>query len=271
MGAGVGWLDYDQDGFLDAFFANSGATPHFKPATPPQPALYRSNGDGTFTDMTAKSGLSVGPGHFFFGVAAGDYDNDGYPDLYVSGYRRSLLLPQHRQGRLRGRDGQGRGRRTRAPGPRRRDGSTTTATDGSTCWSPTTCSTTWSTTWCAATPRPSYEPIATPTASPGTSPRLYRNNGDGTFADVTAGRPARQPRRQEPGRGPGRPGRRRLDRHLHRQRHPAELRLLQQGRRDLRGRQLLLGRRLQRRRQGGGGHERRRRATSTATATSTST
>jgi len=98
MGAGVGWIDYDQDGFLDAFFANSGATPHFQPARPPQPALYRNNGDGTFTDVTAKSGLAVGPGFFFFGVAAGDYDNDGYPDLYVSGYRRSLLYRNNGKG-----------------------------------------------------------------------------------------------------------------------------------------------------------------------------
>ena len=48
MGAGVGWIDYDGDGLLDAFFVNSGATPHFQPSTPPQPALYRNLGDGTF-------------------------------------------------------------------------------------------------------------------------------------------------------------------------------------------------------------------------------
>ena len=85
MGAGVGWIDYDQDGFLDAIFVNSGATPHFQPPSPPQPALYRNNGDGSFSDVTQKSGLGVGPGLFCFGVAVGDYDDDGYPDLYVSG------------------------------------------------------------------------------------------------------------------------------------------------------------------------------------------
>ena len=97
MGAGVGFIDYDQDGFLDAFFANSGATPHFQPKDPPQPALYRNNGDGTWSDVTEQAGLRVGPGFFFFGVAVGDYDNDGRPDLYVSGYRRSLLY--HNTGR----------------------------------------------------------------------------------------------------------------------------------------------------------------------------
>ena len=53
MGAGVAWIDYNQDGYLDAFFVNSGYTPFFHPAQPPQPALYRNNHDGTFTDVTA--------------------------------------------------------------------------------------------------------------------------------------------------------------------------------------------------------------------------
>jgi hypothetical protein len=58
MGAGVAWIDYNQDGFLDAFFVNSGYTPNFHPERPPQPALYRNNGDGTFTDVTEAAGLS---------------------------------------------------------------------------------------------------------------------------------------------------------------------------------------------------------------------
>ena len=97
MGAGVGWLDYDQDGFLDAFFVNSGYTPMFHPPEPPQPALYHNNGDGTFTDVTAASGIRS-DGTFFFGVAVGDYDNDGYPDIYMSGYRHSVLYHNNRDG-----------------------------------------------------------------------------------------------------------------------------------------------------------------------------
>src|SRR5262250_3651811 len=52
MGAGVAFLDYNRDGYLDIFFVNSGSTPLFHPAQSPQPALYRNNGDGTFTEVT---------------------------------------------------------------------------------------------------------------------------------------------------------------------------------------------------------------------------
>src|SRR5208282_5074746 len=88
MGAGVAWIDYNQDGFLDAFFVNSGFTPLFHPAGAPQPALYRNNGDGTFTDVTASSKIHS-DGTFLFGEAVGDYDNDGYPDIYITDYRHA--------------------------------------------------------------------------------------------------------------------------------------------------------------------------------------
>lgn len=91
MGAGVAWIDYNQDGYLDAFFVNSGYTPFFHPDQPPQPALYRNNRDGTFTDVTVQSKIHT-DGTMFFGVAVGDYDNDGYPDIYMTGYRHSVLL-----------------------------------------------------------------------------------------------------------------------------------------------------------------------------------
>jgi hypothetical protein len=57
MGAGVAWIDYNQDGYLDALFVNSGYTPFFHPEHPPQPALYRNNRDGTFTDVTITTGI----------------------------------------------------------------------------------------------------------------------------------------------------------------------------------------------------------------------
>ncbi len=184
MGAGVGFIDYDQDGFLDAFFANSGATPHFQPKDPPQPALYRNNGDGTWSDVTEQAGLRVGPGFFFFGVAVGDYDNDGRPDLYVSGYRRSLLY--HNTGRggfedVTDRAGvANRGAWATAAGffDYDRDGRLDLLVTNYVQYDVernVVC----------GDPRPELRAYCHPDSFPGTPPKLYRNQGDGTFTDVT--------------------------------------------------------------------------------------
>ena len=185
MGAGVGWIDYDQDGFLDAFLVNSGATPHFKPKTPPQPALYRNNRDGTFTDVTQTAGLGVGPGLFFFGVAVGDYDNDGYPDLYVSGYRRSLLYHNTGKGRFEdvtdraGVANQGAWATAAGFFDYDRDGRLDLLVANYVRYdvdNNVVC----------GDPRPDLRAYCHPDSFPGTPPRLFRNQGDGTFADVTA-------------------------------------------------------------------------------------
>ena len=57
MGTGVAWIDYDQDGLMDLFFVQSAATDIYKPTRPLRSALYRNNGDGTFTDVTEKAGV----------------------------------------------------------------------------------------------------------------------------------------------------------------------------------------------------------------------
>ena len=97
MGAGCAWIDYDQNGLLDLYLVNSAATQAFKPAAPLRGALYRNNGDGTFTDVTAKAGVGA-EGLFGMGVAVGDYDNDGFPDLLVLGYGRSILYHNNGDG-----------------------------------------------------------------------------------------------------------------------------------------------------------------------------
>ena len=97
MGTGVAWIDYDQDGLMDLYFVQSAATDIYKPPAPLRSALYHNNGDGTFTDVTEKAGVG-GEGHYGQGVAVGDFDNDGYPDLYVTGYGRAILYHNNHDG-----------------------------------------------------------------------------------------------------------------------------------------------------------------------------
>ena len=95
-GAGCAFLDYDNDGWMDIYLMNSGKSDFFTPSRPLRNALYHNNRDGTFTDVTAKAGV-VGGG-FGMGVAAGDYDNDGFSDLYVTQYGRSILYHNNGDG-----------------------------------------------------------------------------------------------------------------------------------------------------------------------------
>src|SRR5260370_35696588 len=75
---------------MDLFFVQSDGTDIYKAARSLRCALYRNNGDGTFTDVTARAGVGS-EGQYGQGVAVGDYDNDGYPDLYVTAYGRAIL------------------------------------------------------------------------------------------------------------------------------------------------------------------------------------
>ena len=89
-GGGVAILDYDRDGWPDIFLANGKTLPgEPTPSKPPTSHLYRNNRDGTFTDVTKSAGLDA-PG-WAQGVCAGDYDNDGFDDLYVTYYGKSRL------------------------------------------------------------------------------------------------------------------------------------------------------------------------------------
>ncbi len=183
MGAGAGWLDYNNDGWMDAILVNSGPTPQFHPATLPQPALYRNNGDGTFTDVTRESGIHS-EGGFYFGVAIADYDNDGYPDIYMTGYQHSVLYHNNHDGTFTD---------VTAKAGVGDDGEWATAAG----WfdydhdgrldllvtnyvkfdenHPALC----------GDSRPGYRAYCHPDSFSGASMKLYHNNGDGTFTDVT--------------------------------------------------------------------------------------
>ena len=97
MGPGVAFLDYDNDGWMDIFLVNSGATDFYSPATPLKNALYKNNRDGTFTDVTDKAGVAGG-NEFGMGCAVADYDNDGYPDILVTAYGRCTLYHNNGNG-----------------------------------------------------------------------------------------------------------------------------------------------------------------------------
>jgi hypothetical protein len=97
-GAGCAFFDFDNDGWMDIFLVNSGPCDFFTPATPLRNALYRNNRDGTFTDVTTQAGLSAPGTGYGMGVAVGDYNNDGYPDLFVTSYNRSTLYRNNGNG-----------------------------------------------------------------------------------------------------------------------------------------------------------------------------
>jgi hypothetical protein len=97
MLGGVALFDYNDDGLLDIFLTNGAAIPSLEKTGPQYwNRLYRNNGDGTFTDVTEKAGVQ-GVG-YSMGVTAGDYDNDGYVDLYVVGVNRNQLLHNNGNG-----------------------------------------------------------------------------------------------------------------------------------------------------------------------------
>src|SRR3989442_1191179 len=95
MGPGVAFIDYDNDGWPDIFLVNGMDWPgHVKQHTTPH--LYHNNHDGSFTDVTRKAGLAVEM--FGLGVAVGDYDNDGYDDLFVTALGQSRLFHNNGNG-----------------------------------------------------------------------------------------------------------------------------------------------------------------------------
>jgi len=95
LGAGVGLFDYDNDGYPDIYFVN-GANLDAPQESQAMNRLYRNNGDGTFVDVTEQAG--VGDKNYGLGCCVGDYDNDGFLDLYVTNYRSNILYHNNGDG-----------------------------------------------------------------------------------------------------------------------------------------------------------------------------
>ncbi len=95
LGAGAAFLDYNNDGFQDIYLVNGADLPpftekQFEDIEPPRNALYRNNGDGTFTDVAMEA--RVADTGYGMGCAVGDYDNDGFPDLYVTNFGANVFF-----------------------------------------------------------------------------------------------------------------------------------------------------------------------------------
>ena len=184
MGAGCGWIDYDADGLLDLYLVNSAATRVYKPKASLRSALYHNNGDGNFTNVTEKAGVGA-EGLFGMGVAVGDYDNDGFSDLMVLGYGRSILYRNNRDGTFAdvtaqaGVSNKGRWGSSAAWFDYDNDGKLDLAIANYVDWSPD------NNIWCGEQ-KPGYRGYCHPNKFQGQKPTLYHNNGDGTFTDATA-------------------------------------------------------------------------------------
>jgi enediyne biosynthesis protein E4 len=183
MGSGCGWIDYDQDGLLDLYLVNGSATGAYKPEHPLQCALYRNNGDGTFTDMTLKAGVGA-EGLFGMGIAVGDYDNDGFPDLFVCGYGRCILYHNNRDGTFAdvttkaGVGNNGRWASSAAWFDYDNDGRLDLVIANYVDWSPEH-------NFYCGDRGPGMRSYCHPDDFNGQPPTLYHNNGDGTFTDVS--------------------------------------------------------------------------------------
>ena len=168
---------------MDLYLVQSGATDAYKPAHPLRSALYHNNGDGTFTDVTEKAGVS-GEGHYGQGVAVGDFNNDGYPDLYVTGYGRAILYRNNGNGtftdvtKLAGIADDGQWSTSAGWFDFDRDGWLDLIVTNYIEWTPQT------NLWCGDR-KPGYRSYCNPNNYHGQKTKLYRNNHDGTFTDVS--------------------------------------------------------------------------------------
>jgi hypothetical protein len=180
MGPGVAFIDYDNDGWQDIFLVNGTDWPA-RPAKHSTAKLYHNNHDGTFTDVTHKAGLDVEL--FGMGVAVGDYDNDGYDDLFVTAMGQSHLFHNNGNGTFTDMT-----QRAGLMGPKEfstsaawvdydKDGKLDLVVANYVQWSID------GDLYCTLDGK--SKSYCTPESYKGTSVRLWHNRGDGTFEDAT--------------------------------------------------------------------------------------
>jgi enediyne biosynthesis protein E4 len=180
MGPGVAFIDYDNDGWPDIFLLNGMDWPgHVQKHSTPK--LYHNNHDGMFTDVTHKAGLDVEL--FGMGVAVGDYDNDGYDDLFVTAYGQNHLFHNNANGTFTdvtqkaGLGGPKEFSTSAAWVDYDKDGRLDLVVGNYVKWTPET------DLYCTLDGK--SKSYCTPESYKGTSIRLWHNRGDGTFEDVT--------------------------------------------------------------------------------------
>jgi hypothetical protein len=192
MGGGVALLDYDNDGRLDVFFTNGAKLEDPMPAgrrpdkSDPRfwNRLYHQKADGTFEDVTEKAGLSgAAQNRYGMGVAVGDYDNDGFPDLYVTNYDGNTLYHNNRDGTftdVTARAGVGSSGWSASAGffDYDNDGRLDLFVTRYVEW-------TFQTNGYCGEKKPGYRAYCHPDNYPPITDVLYHNNGDGTFTDVS--------------------------------------------------------------------------------------
>jgi hypothetical protein len=180
LGPGVAFIDYDNDGWSDIFLVNGTNWPgHIQKHTTPK--LYHNNHDGTFTDVTHKAGLDVEM--YGMGVAVGDYDNDGFDDLFVTALGQSRLFHNNGNGTFTDVT-----QKAGLNGPRElstsaawvdydKDGRLDLVVGNYVQWTEET------DLYCTLDGK--SKSYCTPESYKGTAARLWHNRGDGTFEDVT--------------------------------------------------------------------------------------
>ena len=180
MGPGVAFIDYDNDGWPDIFLVNGTNWPG-QPSRHSTPKLYHNNRNGTFTDVTHQAGLDIDI--FGMGVAVGDYDNDGYDDIFITGLGHNRLFHNNGNGtftdvtRKAGLFGPDEFSTSAAWMDFDKDGQLDLVVGNYVQWSIA------GDLYCTLDGK--SKSYCTPESYKGTSIRLWHNRGDGTFEDVT--------------------------------------------------------------------------------------